>query len=187
MADKTPDAELLRALQKGKNSAFREVYQKYFAMARYLVTQNSGTETEANDLFQDALVAFYEKVRQPDFELSATIKTYLYSICRNLWLKKLRDTKPTARLTDFENYIEVDEGPTEDFTERQLEITQRCMEELGDPCKTLLSMFYYFKNSMEEIATELGYSSPGTAKNQKYKCLQRLRKLALQKVGDAWS
>jgi RNA polymerase sigma-70 factor (ECF subfamily) len=61
--------------------------------------------------------------------------------------------------------------------ENNLELVSRCFNQLGDPCHSLLDLFYYHKNSMEEIALALNYKNPETAKNQKYKCMERLRKL----------
>jgi hypothetical protein len=54
---------------------------------------------------------------------------------------------------------------------------------LGDPCKELLECFYYKNLSWSEIASRLGYSSAASARNQKYKCLERIRKAVNVEVG----
>jgi RNA polymerase sigma-70 factor (ECF subfamily) len=61
--------------------------------------------------------------------------------------------------------------------ELDLALVHRCFERIGDPCHRLLEFFYFRQKSMEEISAELGYKNPETAKNQKYKCMERLRKL----------
>jgi len=51
------------------------------------------------------------------------------------------------------------------------------LEQLGEPCRSLLKAFYHHDKSMQQIAAEFGYTNPDNAKTQKYKCLSRLRKL----------
>ncbi|MGD1844386.1 MAG: RNA polymerase sigma factor [Salibacteraceae bacterium] len=175
------DEAWLAELREGSDEAFAQLYRAYFGMIHHLVINNSGSEADAQDIFQDAVVVLYEKARDPEFVLSAALKTYLYSICRNLWLKRLRNRqkKEKVKWIDYEPRMEVDVEPEPDMTERQQSILNTCLEKLGDPCKTLLVEFYYHKTRMEEIARKLNYANAATAKNQKYKCLQRLRKMAL--------
>lgn len=174
------DEAWLAAIRKGTDEAFAELYRSFFGMVKYLVVSNSGSEDDAQDIFQDAIVILYENARQPDFVLTAALKTYLYSICRNLWFKRLRDNQKKQKIewVDFEPCVEIELEPEPDLTERQQLLLNTCLEKLGDPCKTLLVEFYYYRKRMDEIARDLNYSNADTAKNQKYKCLQRLRKLA---------
>lgn len=178
MTAKLDDKALLEDLRNGKSSAYQHLYESYFGMVNYFVTHNSGSADEANDIFQEVVIVLFEKLRDPAFTVQYKLKTYLYSVCRNLWLKKLRDTKPSASIEDYENFIEIDEDEDKEQTERQFKIMEKCMELIGDPCKALLTQYYYLKNSMTEIAQNLGYTNADNAKNQKYKCLKRLRKLA---------
>lgn len=173
------DAELIAGLKSGTHAAYEQLYREYFNMVKYLVMQNSGTAAQASDTFQDGIVVLFEKVQDPDFSIKASVKTYLYSICRNLWLKHLRDHKPTRELKDFEASVEVEMEQPEDPTEKQQRIINECLNKLGDPCKKLLTQFYYFRESMTSIASDMGYTNADNAKNQKYRCLKRLREMAL--------
>jgi RNA polymerase sigma factor (sigma-70 family) len=184
MKVQTPDVELLQGLQKGRKEAFTHLYRQHYPMVRYLVVHNSGTADEADDVFQDALLVLINKLRQADFQLTASLKTYLYSVSRNLWLKRLR-TKGKTKLIDFENPIEVQEEPAEESQEPLLAQLRTCLETIGDSCRKILERFYYFKMSMEDIAIELGYTNAENVKNQKYKCILRLRKLMEEKKGKA--
>jgi len=119
-----------------------------------------------------------EKVRDPAFQLTASLKTYLYSICRNLWLKKIRQQQ-THRIPikDYEQFLQLEDEEETLPKERWEKWLKEGLEKLGEPCKTLLVQFYYFKRSMQQLAGEMGYTNAANAKNQKYKCLQRLKKL----------
>ena len=57
------------------------------------------------------------------------------------------------------------------------QLMEKAMQALGEPCKSLLESYYLSKKSMVEIATDFGYTNADNAKNQKYKCLMRLKKI----------
>ncbi|MEY3442082.1 MAG: hypothetical protein RLZZ519_363 [Bacteroidota bacterium] len=170
------EQELLQGLRTGQQEAFQRLYQQHYPMVRYLVIQNSGSTEEADDVFQDGLLVLIDKLRMAEFKLTASLKTYLYSVCRNLWLKRLKD-KGKTKLIDFETPVDVADEVPEDTNEPVLQHLHVCLETIGDSCRKILERFYYFKMSMEEIAAELGYTNAENVKNQRYKCILRLRKL----------
>jgi len=179
------EKEIIAHFKQGNNLAYKELYTKYFEMVQYLVLKNSGSAAEADDVFQDTAVVLFEKVRQSEFQLTSTLKTFVYSIARNIWFMELRKKKKENRFRDFENVERVGTDELineEDLNDRQRNIVTACLEKLGEPCKTLLVKFYYFKESMIDIAEAFGYSGPDHAKSQKYKCMSRLKKMALQMV-----
>ena len=154
-------------------------------MIKHFVLKNSGTEAEAADVFQDALIVLFEKVQEDSFKLTVAIQTFIYSICRNIWLKKLRDEKRLPKVQDFEQFIQVETDTIdEELNERQETILAKCLNKLGDPCKTLLTQFYYLKKKTETLAQELNYASANAVKSQKYKCLKRLKTMALEALND---
>ncbi len=184
MQGASTEQELLRGLRTGQREAFERLYRLHYPMVRYLVIQNSGSSEEADDVFQDGLLVLIDKLRRADFQLTASLKTYLYSVCRNLWLKRLK-VKGKTKLIDFENPVEVAEEASEESNEPILKSLRECLETIGDSCRKILERYYYFKMSMEEIASELGYTNAENVKNQKYKCILRMRKLLDEKRGKA--
>jgi len=178
------DEELLAGLAEGSDMALTQLYQRYFPMALHLIISNNGTEDDAKDIFQEAMVVLYEKVAEGSLELHCQVKTYLYSICRRLWLKQLARK---GRYTLYDTERDLGEGePTivveTDLAEHeqrdsQFEIMEESLVKLGEPCRTLLEDFYIRHLSMQEITEKFGYTNPDNAKTQKYKCLQRLKRL----------
>jgi len=140
---------------------------------------NSGTETEAKDVYQEAIIAFYERLQQKDFVLTCKIKTYLYAICKRLWLKRLSEKKRgPIRMDDAESFPELeDELWRIDENERQYEVMTKALQQLGEPCHTIIQDFYIHNLTMDQIRDKFGYTNADNAKNQKYKCLQRLKKI----------
>jgi RNA polymerase sigma factor (sigma-70 family) len=126
------------------------------------------------------MIALYEKAKSESFVLTCQIKTYVYSVCRHLWLKRLQQLgKYAAPLDDSMEKTVAIEPDVEALEKRNSEyaIMDRALNSLGEPCKSLLEAFYIQKKGMNEIATAFGYTNADNAKNQKYKCLMRLKKL----------
>ncbi|NMM47998.1 RNA polymerase sigma factor [Marinigracilibium pacificum] len=174
------DQEILERISKGDETALDYLYKKYYRMMTRIVLSNSGTEEEAQDIFQDALIVFWQKVASGKLVLTSKISTFLYSICLNLWRKELDRKSRLSR-------EEVDNPETMDFEqEERLKIITECINELGDTCKKILTYFYFDGMSMQNIALNLGLANTDTAKTKKYKCKKRLDELVKSKysAGD---
>lgn len=175
------DEEFVAAIRRGDDRALAQLYRLHLPMISHYVLQNSGTEDEAKDVYQEGVMVFYEKVRDGSLELSCQIKTYLYAVCRRLWLKRLTEkTRFGGRLDDHEPYLET--GAEADLLEaeerdRRFAMMGDALERLGEPCRSLIEGFYLLDKSMQQLTADFGYTNADNAKNQKYKCLVRLKKL----------
>lgn len=169
--------ELIIALRSGDEQALRQVYRGHYAMVVNMVTNNAGSIQEAKDVYQETIIVFYENIRREGFELNCQLKTYLYSVARRIWLKQLeRKKKFNGRIEDSDEFLELgleEEGRREE----QFTAMHVALESLGEPCCSILKDFYLNKQSMEEITLKFGYTNTDNTKNQKYKCLKRLKKL----------
>jgi len=179
---------LLKGLAQNDSKAVETLYKSHFTMIQHFVLNNNGSFDDARDLFQEAMITLYEKVQSDSFVLSCQIKTYLFSICKNLWLKRLQQMgKYSAPLSTEEESIAV-EADLEDFQKKDAAFTimNRALNSLGEPCKSLLEGYYLNKKGMQELAEDFGYTNADNAKNQKYKCLMRLKKLFFSQynIGD---
>jgi len=178
------DDQLLAGLADGSDAILTELYRRYFPVVLHLVTSNSGTEDDAKDIYQEALIVLYEKVTEGSLELHCQLKTYLYSVGRRLWLKQLslRNRNSPMQsgidLVDTDSPVSVDEELTEqEVRDRQFELMADSLDRLGEPCRTLLEDFYIRHLSMQAITDKFGYTNADNAKTQKYKCLMRLKRL----------
>lgn len=148
-------------------------------MVQSLIINNNGSAEEAQDIFQEAMIVLYEKVRSGSFELNCQIKTYIYSVCRRLWLKRLQQlNRYSPEVPGLESVVPVEEE-IEDHEKRnaEFEMMDKAINSLGEPCRSLLEAFYLQKKNMQEIAAGFGYTNADNAKTQKYKCLMRLKKI----------
>jgi RNA polymerase sigma factor (sigma-70 family) len=169
---------LLQGLGKNDKKAIETIYKENYNMVQALVINNNGTSEDAKDIFQETMIVLYEKVQSGSFELNCQIKTFVYSVSRRIWLKRLMQQNRFTLSDGHEQIVSVDEE-MEDHEKRNAEfvIMEKAMGGLGEPCKSLLEAFYLQKRSMMEIAGSFGYTNAENAKNQKYKCLMRLKKL----------
>ncbi len=175
------DQELIIGITQGDNRAINKLYKLFFPAIARMIINNNGSDDEAKDIFQDAVMVLYDKLTQGKFELSSKLSTFLYAVSRRLWLKHLaRKGAPTktSDISDFEDVLKIeDDIERHEIIESNFEQMSVALEELGEPCKTLLHDFYMANMSMQEIKEKFGYTTTDNAKTQKYKCLQRLKKL----------
>lgn len=170
---------LLQGLAKNERQAVESIYSRHFMMVQSLIINNNGSSDDARDVFQEAMIVLYEKARSADFELNCQLKTYLYSVCRRLWLKRLNQLQRfIPEMNGVEETVPVEEDiEAHEQRNSEFQLMEKALTGLGEPCKSLLEAFYIQKKNMSEIAGSFGYTNPENAKNQKYKCLMRLRKL----------
>jgi RNA polymerase sigma factor (sigma-70 family) len=169
---------LLLGLARNDKKAVETIYKENYNMVQSLVLNNNGSTDDAKDIFQEAMIVLYEKARSGTFELNCQIKTYVYSVCRRLWLKKLQQANRYMEIGDMETIVAV-EDDIEDHAKKntEFEMMDKAIGSLGEPCKSLLEAYYLQKKNMQEIAFSFGYTNAENAKNQKYKCLMRLKKI----------
>jgi RNA polymerase sigma factor (sigma-70 family) len=170
---------LLKGLAENDSKAIETIYKDNFNMVQNYILNNNGTYDEARDIFQEAMIALYEKAQTDSFVLTCRINTYVYSICRRLWLKRLQQLGRYSNQVDgleetvqVEEDLEIHEKRNTDFI-----IMERALNSLGEPCRSLIEGFYLKKLDMQALSKEFGYTNADNAKTQKYKCLMRLKKL----------
>jgi RNA polymerase sigma factor (sigma-70 family) len=164
----------------GLEEAIGALYRDHFESLAWLVKNNSGSQQDAEDIFQDVLVSFIELVQQGRFRGDSTVKTFLYSMMKNSWLNELkRRGRSNARELKYElarpqEETDVSSQIAEMETKQQLAML---VEKLGEGCKKILLLFYYENQSMKEILEHTDYENEQVVRNKKYKCLKQLEQL----------
>lgn len=179
------DSQFIEGLRTGNNEILNTLYKKYYTLVLKLIINNNGSEEAAQDIYQETVIVVYENAQRPDFELNCQLQTYVYSIAKRLWLKQLKKNGKTFLFKEDHEHEAIDvASDLEDVLSREgdIEKLNKSLSELGEPCTTLIQDFYVYKLSMDEIAEKFGYTNADNAKNQKYKCLQRLKKYFFNKT-----
>lgn len=147
------------------------LYKRHFKAILKYVIKNSGSEEDAADIFQDALIIFYLKVKKGQFTHQSGIGTYLYAVARNLWLKKLRKKRFDLSKVPQELTYVFDE---ESIIQGSQLTMREALEHIGETCKCLLIDFYYHRKSVDQLMKQYGLGSKEATRNKKYRCVQRL-------------
>lgn len=172
---KLSDDNLLCQLKNEENTAFNHLYDNCFPSVAKYVMQNSGNGQDAEDIFQEAVIVLLGKIRQPKFLLTSSLKTYLFSISKNLWLKKLRDSRSVTIAAD-EQYLydlPTDDNETACRNENKL---LHWLQKITANCQKILKAIFYFNEPIDSLMTKMGWKNKHTATNQKYKCIEQIRR-----------
>jgi RNA polymerase sigma factor (sigma-70 family) len=172
------EASVLLAIRKGDPEGLSLVYTEYReSFISWCMKNYSCTLEEAKDIYQNTIVIFYENTLSGKFTAThASFKTYLFAIGKNKAHETLRRNDRWVRF-EYSAYEDTSSDETNEFTEEDMQLAAHALNALGDPCRQLLELYFFKREKMEDIARTMGYKNTDTAKNQKYKCLIRLRSL----------
>lgn len=175
------DNDLIARIKNHERAVLKEIYISHYpAVEKYILT-NSGNTEDARDIYQEAFLAFWKNIQEERFypEHAGAIGGYLLQIARHKWIDLLRREKRIQVLTGVqeEQHATIMEGNRED--EKKLSLLKTQYKDMGAPCKELLYRFYYKKEKLKTIAAHFSWTE-ATAKNNKYRCLQKLRNAVLK-------
>jgi len=171
---KYTDQEIIQGLKGGEQYAVKYLAKDYFPVISYYISKNNGNEEDAKDIFQDALFIIIEKINKNDFVLQGSLSTYLFAICKNLWLMALDRQKAAKnyelrRLTDHMDNDFTEAGDSV-FYEN---IFRQSFDAMDQVSQKILKM-YWMEISPSEIAEKLGYSY-GYVRKKKSECMKELK------------
>ncbi|MBC7525477.1 MAG: sigma-70 family RNA polymerase sigma factor [Flavobacterium sp.] len=173
------DNTLLDKLKTEDGSSFELLYKFYFPSVASYIKQNLGNNEDAEDIFQEAIIVLLQKVRQPNFILTSSLKTYLYAVAKNLWLKRLRDNK--IKFADDElslvNYkTESDIFELEPVKSKE-EKVESWLLKITKNCQNVLMALFFYEVPMDSLMVKMGWKNKHTASNQKHKCIQQIKNI----------
>lgn len=175
------NTDIIIDLKGENNQAFGALYKNYFGLVNRFITNNNGTTHDAEDIFQDTMIALVAKLRQDNFVLEASVKTYIMAIAKNLWLKKLRTANRETEFTEIHDnkfYEEITLAIEEEKT--YWDKLQNYIHQITEHCKGLIHDMFFKNKPIEQIQKDYGYSTKHNAQNQKHKCVEQIRKVKEQ-------
>ena len=167
----------IEGLLRHDNRVLSEIYENYANRIQNLVTKKGGTVDDAKDIFHDALLVIYQKAQAPDFVLTASFYTYLYSICAFMWDRKRKKKVNNMVTIPAEERLTIDDSVIAGILRREKQkIFAESLVKIGINCQRILRLFFARK-SMTEIATEMGFENEHIARTRKYRCTKELEKI----------
>ena len=173
------DSEIVSGILIDSKASLNQLYQSFYPMVLQLILNNNGTEEDAKDVFQESIIVLYDKIKGGSFELSSKLKTFIYAVCKHLWLKKLKHKdRSLLNSGEIEDLMSFDKDlEHHEEKEKLFSCMEQSLGQLGEPCRAIIEDYYIHSKSMQEISDKCGYTNADNAKTQKYKCLQRLKKI----------
>jgi len=171
--------DLLNGILRNDTIILQHIYKNFYSSINFFIKKNSGDDDDANDIFQEAIIIIYRKLKANDLVLDCTFETYLYSVCRFLWLKQLDKRRlEKEKIKDNHEYNDdiYDDGleKVADLNERY-RLYQKHFANLGSDCQKILQL-YFDKVPLRNIAQIMGFKSEKYAKKRKFKCNEYLIK-----------
>jgi len=175
---KFSDEKLIELIKSGEENALVVLYKDNYTMVKNFIMRNNGDEDEAADVMQDSLIALWQNVNREDFTLTVKLSTYLMSIVKNQWFKKL---KKKSRFVVVDETYKENIGETTEIQSNSFdhEIIRQKVNDLDETCKKLLSYFYFDGLNNKSIADKLGFANTDTVKSKKYQCFKKLQTAVL--------
>ena len=179
------EAVVIEEIKKGDNSQLAMIYREYRSEFIAWITSNySCSRDDARDVYQVSILALHENILNNKLqEFRSSIKTYLFAIGKNKFLEFRKNESRNTRDVDSA-VIDLEEVSSWEYEEKELklQVTESSLKQLGDPCKSLLELYYFHGMSMDEISEKLNYKNRDTTKNLKFKCLARLRRIFVEEM-----
>lgn len=181
--------QLIAGFKSNDRRSLEKIYTMYYNVAERYVLKNSGAESDAKDIFQEAMIAAWLNIKEEKFipKTADSLGGYIFQIAKFKWLDKLK-SKPHRVTSRIENEGQIEElhqdFDDDDIQDIRITKLKTLYSRLDEKCKRILDRYYYQKMSLEEIGNELTHDS-GTIKTLKYRCMKKLRTVYLSNTSDS--
>lgn len=166
----------LNALLEGNSEQIQEIYRLYFPKVRSFILNNKGQETDVHDIFHDALLYLIATAKERTLQIDS-FEAYLFTICKNLWRRALKNKKNRVIKEGSHHYIDKQTDLGMFIMEQQrFDLYTEKYQELSQNCKDVLST-YFNGMSYQEILEQLEYSTINTVRQRVFKCREKLIQL----------
>jgi len=164
----------------------REIYTKYAGKIRYYILANNGTEDDAADIFQEALIDIYNQAQHKQLQLTCPFEPFLLLICKRKWLNLLKKrgrepvTKDAADVSIGEDVFALAEQMQQ--SDQRMQVFLQCFQKLGEACKEIIQKCLGGEDQ-ELIATQLKVTY-GYLRKKKSECMAALTKMIHSQLAD---
>jgi RNA polymerase sigma factor (sigma-70 family) len=170
-------------LRRNDATTVRALYKQHFPAIRQWILQNNGTDSDAQDMFQEAMAVLWLSVKERRLVPDADPGGFLYRVAKNKWLDVVRSAaRKHMKVVHDERAIDRSADVADDIEERILRL-RGVYDKLDDKCRMVLDQFYFERKDLATIATEMGVEED-SIRTIKYRCMMKLRAFRKTIAGD---
>lgn len=180
MADSILDNYMLESLKTDNEKGILQIYKSMFPKLKNYILKNDGHEEDAKDVMQKSLMQVAARVKMGDFAIKSTFEGYLFTTCKNIWIRE-RKIRKTWVTNDGEMHLITEEQNMAQaaYEQDKWELFQEKLKGLSENCRNILG-FFFKKIPYKQIAVEMGYTSENVVKQRIFKCKTHITE-AIQK------
>ncbi|MBC7777376.1 MAG: RNA polymerase sigma factor [Phycisphaerae bacterium] len=178
------DHQYIEALRRRDERSIREIYKQHSAQTIRWVVSRGGSSDDAQDIFQEALVAIFEKAQNLEFVLSCPLGALLHVICSRKWVDRIRQKSREAGVRKEEEIryeteaegdvlVEAEEVLAEQAKQSRL---REAFQQISELCQRLLTLLSNGTKPLEAAAI-LEMNSVDTLYRRKNACTERWREV----------
>ncbi len=174
------DSKIIDGIRESNHGVINFLYKDYRPLVRAFVRKNSGTIQDADDVFQDGLEALYLRCRDQELILTCALRSYFYSVCRNIWFQRLERKQrltyyPDLMVNDSSEKYDGRDSLTKEQKLARHALFWKCFKTLPENCQQILLM-YIDKVPCKKVAEKLGFTGENYAKVRKSMCVKLFQK-----------
>ncbi|WP_271783646.1 RNA polymerase sigma factor [Aquimarina algiphila] len=175
MTTRKHDNYLLNSIVTGNELGIKKIYTTIFPKVLVYVCKHDGTEDNAKDVMQKALLQLSVRAQSKDFSITSSFEGYLFTICKNVWRRETKLSKTRVTNSKIIDLIhEEQEIALAAYEQEKWELFQEKLNEISENCRKVLQ-FFFNKIPYSKIANELGYATENTVRQRIFKCKSKLK------------
>ena len=166
--------EIIQGIFNHNEKIIYYVYEENYRIIRQLVKTNNGNDADADDIFQEALMVIYRKIKEEKLNLYVTFGTYLYAVAKKIWQNELkRKSQKACNIEDYDDLSSGDDIEKELIKNEKHKLVWKHFENLSKDCQKIIRMFID-GHSISEVTKTMNYSTEQHTKNRRLRCKNSL-------------
>lgn len=168
------DNEIIEGIERHNNHVLSYVYDEMFVYVESYVGHQGGSVDQAKDIFQEAMIIVYKKIVAGKFLLNCKFSTYLYAVCKRIWIQeRKKEYLRSNRMKEMSYASEPDLPYEQGILEDAKALFDKHFSKLSPDCQKIL-LLYFNGLTPEEIRIEMGINTLHHATDKKYRCKKNL-------------
>ncbi len=178
MKNNHSEPDFIKGIKENDNKIIEQLRKEIFPLIRNYILSNSGTLEDAKDIFNDAFLEVFKKIKNDDLILTTRFSNYFMTVCNNKWKKKLRKRKNMPTTDDFET-VQLIYKPYDSTKDKLSQLFYSELGKLDTRSQELIQLTLDGKKN-QEIAKIMDFKTTQAVADKKNSVLNNLKNRLLK-------